>query len=60
MNNMISNTGKYYNKKHKLELEKQRLIKCSRCPYHKKENEGKQQKSDKYKNIDKKTLRKMV
>ena len=38
-----------FNKLRKLELARQRLINCGRCPYHAKENEGRRALDDRYK-----------
>ena len=48
-------------KERKLYLEKQRLINCGRCRYHRGENKNYHApKPDKHKNIDRETIRKEV
>jgi hypothetical protein len=46
------------NKERKAYLEKQKLISCGRCRYHKGENATPTPKPDKYKNINRNSLRK--
>jgi len=46
------------NKERKAYLEKQKLISCGRCPYHRKENATPTPRQDKYKTIKRNTIRK--
>jgi hypothetical protein len=48
----------HYRKEWKLWLEKRGYINCGHCPYHKWENWKRKPKPDRYKNIDRKTIRK--
>ena len=50
--------GNLGNKERKAYLEKQKLISCGRCPYHRNENATPTPKPDKYKNIKRNTIRK--
>jgi len=45
-------------KERKAYLEKQKLISCGRCPYHRKENATPTPRQDKYKTIKRNTIRK--
>ena len=46
-----------YKIRRKIELEQDKLINCSRCKYHRKDNEGHKPRPDKHKNINRKSIR---
>ena len=50
--------GDLGNKERKAYLEKQKLISCGRCPYHRNENATPTPRPDKYKTIKRNTIRK--
>jgi len=56
-----SNSGVLYNRTRKMELVAAKKVSCGYCPFHRNENrKHKPIRSDRYKDIDRFTLRKIV
>lgn len=57
---MVHGEKGYQQKERKMKLEKAQEIRCGRCKYNRGENAKRKEKDDRYKDIDRETIRRDI